>query len=403
MNGRTRSPEPLADEYDVVVVGARCSGAATAMLLARAGLSVLAVERGGYGADTLSTHALTKPAVLQLSRWGVLDEVRRAGTPTVGTVTYHYGDELVEIPIKPDGDVDGLYAPRRTILDRILVDAAVSAGATVSHRTTVRDLVTDADDRVNGITVERDGTTTEIASRLVIGADGARSLVARRVGATFEHRIDASSATIYTYVPGLPDNAYVNYFRRSMAAGVIPTNAGHANVWVATGTGAFERHARRDVTGFFHHQLHRADPTLAAHVARHATTRVRSFAGLNGFTRRAWGSGWALVGDAVYFKDPVSAHGMTDALIGAELLANHVVDMFDGADESTALAGYAAERSALADPMMGAVARLATYSWEPNEVKQAHLEMNQAMRNEWNHLHALDRSGAEPLVGAEVV
>jgi 2-polyprenyl-6-methoxyphenol hydroxylase-like FAD-dependent oxidoreductase len=229
-----------------------------------------------------------------------------------------------------------------------------------------------------------------VRSRLVIGADGARSFVARRVGAGIEHSVEASSATVFGYVPGLPDNAYGNYFKPSMAAGVIPTNDGEANVWVAVSADRFAREARADVVGFFHHLLHQADPSLEAHVSRHPPQRVRSFPGLNGFTRRAWGPGWALVGDAVYFKDPVSAHGMTDALIGAELLARNVTAIFHGSDESGSLANYAVIRSALAVPMMDAVARLATYEWQPDQVKELHLQMNQAMRNEWNFLRSLD-------------
>jgi flavin-dependent dehydrogenase len=390
MSIATDHNEPLADEYDVVVVGARCAGAATALLLARAGLSVLAVERSGYGADTLSTHALTKPGVLQLSRWGVLDAVRRAGTPKVDTVAYHYGDEQVAIPIKPDGDVDGLYAPRRTVLDRVLVDAAVEAGATVAHRTAVADLIVDHDDRVRGVVIDSNGTVMAVRSRLVIGADGARSFVARSVGASIEHSVDASSATVYAFVPGLPDNTYRNYFEPAMAAGVIPTNDGEANVWVSASAERFKREARANPTGFFHHLLHQADPSLESHVSRHPPHRIRSFAGLNGFTRTAWGPGWALVGDAVYFKDPVSAHGMTDALIGAELLARHVTAIFHGTDEAESLSRYSAARTSLAVPMTDAVARLATYAWHPEEVKQMHLEMNHAMRNEWTTLHSLD-------------
>jgi flavin-dependent dehydrogenase len=360
------------------------------MLLARAGLSVLAVERSGLGADTLSTHALTKPAVLQLSRWGVLDAVRHAGTPRVDAVSYHYGDEQVDVPIRPDGDVDGLYAPRRRVLDRILVEAAIHAGATVAHRTNVVDLITDGRHRVAGVIVNRHGTTTSVRSRLVIGADGAHSFVARRVGAPIEQRAHTSSATIYTYVPGLPDHAYRNYFRPSMAAGLIPTNDGAANVWVAVGSRHFRRDARADVAGFFHDRLRRADPALAARVARHHAGGFRSFGGIPGFTRRAWGAGWALVGDAVYFKDPVSAHGMTDALIGAELLARSVIAIFDGSDETEALTRYSTERSSLAAPMMRAVAELATYRWEPARVQHLHLEMNQAMRREWRTLRSLD-------------
>jgi len=115
--------------YDVVIVGARCAGAATAMLLARRGLKVLLVDRSRYGSDTLSTHALMRAGVLQLHRWGVLDKIKAAGTPLIRTVSFHYDDNVVEVPLKPQDGVDGVYAPRRTVIDAALVDAAREAGA----------------------------------------------------------------------------------------------------------------------------------------------------------------------------------------------------------------------------------------------------------------------------------
>ena len=105
---------PIRPRYDVVVVGARAAGASTAMLLARRGLSVLAVDRTPYGSDTMSTHSLARAGVLQLSRWGVLDRIRAAETPVANTVVFHYGGEQVTIDVPARGDVDGLYSPRRT-------------------------------------------------------------------------------------------------------------------------------------------------------------------------------------------------------------------------------------------------------------------------------------------------
>src|SRR6478672_1408841 len=142
--------------HDVVVVGARAAGAATALLLARAGLDVVAVDRGRYGTDTLSTHALMRGGVLQLHRWGLLDAVVDAGTPPVRRTTFRYAGEELVIPIKASHGVDALYAPRRTVLDRLLVDAAVEAGADVRHEVSVVDVQRDRRGRVSGI-VGRDG------------------------------------------------------------------------------------------------------------------------------------------------------------------------------------------------------------------------------------------------------
>src|SRR5687767_1863385 len=119
---------PLNPHYDAVVVGARCAGAATAMLLARQGMSVLLFDRDRRGADTLSTLAMMRAGVLQLRRWGLLDPVRAAGTPDIRTTSFIYGDEVITVPIKPRDGVDALYAPRRRLLDPLLGDAAAAAG-----------------------------------------------------------------------------------------------------------------------------------------------------------------------------------------------------------------------------------------------------------------------------------
>src|SRR5438067_13571319 len=108
---------PLNDAYDVVVVGARCAGAATAMLLARRGMTVLLFDRDRRGADTLSTLAMMRAGVLQLGRWELLGEVRAAGTPAIRSTSFVYGDEVVTVPIKARDGIDALYAPRRPVLD----------------------------------------------------------------------------------------------------------------------------------------------------------------------------------------------------------------------------------------------------------------------------------------------
>src|SRR5262245_2737455 len=148
-SGSASSPD-----YDAVIVGARCAGAATALLLARRGLRVLPIDRGQYGSDTVSTHALMRAGVIQLSRWDVLSDIRAAGTPVVRSTSFHYADDVVTVQIKPQGDVDGLYAPRRTVIDRVLVDAARKAGTEVVFETSFVDLVRADSGRVCGVRVK---------------------------------------------------------------------------------------------------------------------------------------------------------------------------------------------------------------------------------------------------------
>src|SRR4029453_16655211 len=138
-------------KIDAIIVGARCAGAATALLLARAGARVLVVDKGRYGTDTLSTHALMRGAVLQLHRWGVLPAIVAAGTPPVRSTTFSYTNQDVTVPIEPKYGVSALYAPRRALLDRILVDAAAASGAEVGYGVRIDDVIVDRG-RVRGIT-----------------------------------------------------------------------------------------------------------------------------------------------------------------------------------------------------------------------------------------------------------
>jgi flavin-dependent dehydrogenase len=357
------------------------------MLLARRGLSVLVVDRSRYGADTLSTHALTRPAVLQLSRWGLLDAVRAAGTPRVNAVTYAYDDGELTIELPPSPEIDGLYAPRRTVIDPILVDAAVTSGATVRHEASVRALVTRGE-RVVGVDLEHRDRRHRVRCDLVVGADGARSTVARRTGATFEHTVDHSSACIYGFIPGLPDDAYRTVFRNGLAAGLIPTNDGLTNVWVSMPAHRFRRDT--DHAALHHRLLTEADPESAAAVRDAGPLLgLRGFAGLHGFTRTATGPGWALVGDACDFKDPLSAHGITDALIAAELLAGAVTDLRHDT-QADALASYSDQRHALAALMRPAVDHLATFAWTAQTARAALKQINAAMHTEWATIAAWD-------------
>src|SRR6188472_2517245 len=171
--------------YDVAIVGGRIAGASTALLLARAGARVVLVEHGRRGSDTVSTHGLMRGGVLQLSRWGVLPEVVAADTPPIREVVFRYADgEDISVPIRPTAGVDALYAPRRYLIDRLLVDAAAAAGADVLHQTTVTELIRDGAGRVTGVRV-RDprGAPMSLHGSWTIGADGVRSTVAAAVPA----------------------------------------------------------------------------------------------------------------------------------------------------------------------------------------------------------------------------
>src|SRR5262249_26873225 len=170
--------------HDVVVAGGRVAGASTALLLARAGARVALVERGSPERDTVSTHALMRAGVLQLARWGVLDRVVAAGTPPVGHTAFVYPDgERVPVSIRGTHGVEALYAPRRTLLDPLLLGLAEEAGVDVLRHTDVVGLTRAPGGRVTGVAIRGGTGEARLSADLVVGADGLRSTVAGDVGA----------------------------------------------------------------------------------------------------------------------------------------------------------------------------------------------------------------------------
>ncbi|HSK40569.1 MAG TPA: NAD(P)/FAD-dependent oxidoreductase [Arenibaculum sp.] len=374
----------LRERYDVLVVGARCAGAATAMLMARRGLDVLVVDRGGYGTDTLSTHALMRGAVLQLHRWRLLPRIVEMGTPAVRTTTFHYGDEApLAIPIKPGHGVDALYAPRRTVLDSVLVDAARLAGAEVRHGHSLSALVRRADGRVAGAVLhDPEGRRVEVAADLVVGADGLGSTVARLVAAPVLRTARHATAAIYGYWTGIGADGYHWHYREGASAGVIPTNAGRHCVFASMPASRFRDAIRHDAATAHRAIVTEVSPALAADMgAAQVQGRLWAFAGRRGFMRAPSGPGWALVGDAGYFKDPLTAHGITDALRDAELLADAAAR-----GSPAAFADYAAARDALSLPLFEATDAIASFDWDLAQVKEHHQALNKAMKHETEHL-----------------
>jgi flavin-dependent dehydrogenase len=385
------TPVVTRDQWDAIVVGARVAGASTAMLLAREGMRVLVVDRARRGSDTLSTHALMRGGVLQLRRWGLLDPLRLAGTPPVRRTTFHYGDETVPVSIKPLAGVDALYAPRRPLLDGLLADAAERAGAELRFGTAVSDVVRDDAGRVSGIVLAgRGGAARVERTRLVVGADGRASAVAAKVRAAPLLRGRYATAVAYAYWP-LPDpDGYQWYYRPDASAGVIPTNDGLACVFAGgrpeTVLPAMRRGKPADA---MRRILAAIDPSLADLAAGPPAGAIRVFAGAPALLRRATGPGWALVGDAGWWKDPLSTHGMTDALRDAELLANAVAH-----GTGSALQSYHRERDLLARSMHDVVDRIASHAWDLDEARLLLRRMASAMADGVQATLALDQPPA---------
>ncbi|MFL5286456.1 MAG: NAD(P)/FAD-dependent oxidoreductase [Rhodopila sp.] len=369
--------------YDVLIVGARCAGAATAMLAARQGLRVLAIDAGEAGSDTVSTHALMRAGVMQLHRWGVLPRIVAAGTPAIRTTTFHYGDETLSIAIKPGHGIDALYAPRRSLLDRTLAESAQGSGAELRHGWRLTDLIRNRSGQVaGGIVVDRQGRCAEVHAGLVIGADGAGSAVARLAGAMPLHEGRHAGAVLYGHWAGLRQSGYHWHYRENLSAGVIPTNDGRHCVFVAMRPERFRGEARQDPLAAYHRLLHEISPPLAAELrGAELESRIWAFPGRRGFMRQPWGRGWALVGDAGYFKDPLTAHGITDALRDAELVARAAVE---GSEK--AFADYAAIREALSLELFEASDAIASFDWDIEALRGHHQALHRAMKTEVDHI-----------------
>jgi 2-polyprenyl-6-methoxyphenol hydroxylase-like FAD-dependent oxidoreductase len=383
---------PTASRYDVVVAGARCAGAAVAMLLARIGMSVLVVDRGRHGSDTLSTHALMRGAVVQLHRWGVLPAVVVAGTPPVHETTFHYGTEALTIPITARGGVDALYAPRRYLLDRLLADAAANAGADFFYGARVVDLLRRPDGRPAGVVViDPDGPPRSITAEFVIGADGLRSTVGRMAGAQVYRQGEHAAGVAYGYwqdVAGL--DGYHWYWADGCAAGAIQTNDRDTCVFVSVPAHRFHELFDGGVEAGYRRVLTAAFPELCVRLPP-GPLALQAFSGQRGFIRESWGPGWALVGDAACFKDPITAHGITDALRDAELLARAVAD---GTDR--AFASYQRMRDELVLDVFDLSDRIASYTWNLDSVQVLHEALAKAMANE---VKAIGAFGARPFAG----
>ena len=227
-----------------------------------------------------------------------------------------------------------------------------------------------------------DGAPHAVDAGLVIGADGVQSLVARTTGAATVEEGRHRCSVVYGYFSGLQLDGTHWYYNRDVAAGAIPTGGGLACVFVAIRPGRYQSRRGTSFDRLFAEGLRETDSNLAQRVAA-ATLRgkLHPFAGRAGFIRRAWGPGWALVGDAGCFKDPLTAHGMTDALRDAEDLARAAADGSDAA-----LAAYQNVRDSFAVEFLRLSDEIGSLDWDLERVKTLHHQLSKLMNREYDHV-----------------
>jgi flavin-dependent dehydrogenase len=333
--------------YDVIVVGARCAGASLAMLLARAGHRVALVDRASFPSDTMSTHFLWQRGAARLQAWGLLDQLEAQGCAPISQITFDVGPVSLSGIGPTVGGVTSTYCPRRTVLDAVLVEAAVAAGAELVEGFTVRGLLW-SEGRVVGVTSDDRATPgVSLRARLVVGADGLHSTLARGVDAGCYRDHPPLTGVYYSYWSGISPLGASFHVRAGRLILIWPTNDDLTCVYVAWPHPEF-RSVRRNVEGNFRSALALVPGLVDAIATGKREMRFVGTGDLPNFWRTSAGPGWALVGDAGHHKDPCTGMGMSDAFLAAELLADAVHDGLVGHQSmDDALAGYQEGRDGL--------------------------------------------------------
>ncbi len=337
--------------FDAIVVGARCGGSPTATLLARHGYRVLLVDQATFPSDTVSTHFIWPPGLACLKRWGLLERLLASNAPVFRTIGLDLGAYVLTGDMPPADGVAEMSAPRRTVLDKLLRDAASDAGVEVREATTVTGLIF-ADHRVTGIRCRaRSGAEITEHARIVIGADGRHSLVARQAGAVEYNVRPVMTSALYAYWRDVAPHPVAIHPLPQRVVISFPTNDGLTITPVL-----LPRDQLPQILANPEEHLVaalRMVPSLAEPFSGASRVeRIRIMGDIPNFLRKPHGDGWALVGDAGYHKDPILAQGISDAFCSAQWLADAIHAGFSGAQPlDDALDMYARQRDAHFQPM----------------------------------------------------
>lgn len=356
-------------QYDAIVVGARCAGSPAAMLLARKGYRVLLVDRSKFPSDMLSTHVVQPLGVAALKRWGLLDRVTATGCPPMHTYTFDFGPVRISGAPGNDGSPYA-YCPRRTLLDKILLDGAAEAGAEIREEFSVDELLVD-DGRVTGIRGHaKDGKAVTERARVVIGADGRHSLLAKTLRPEQYNEKPPLQGGYYTYFSNLPvDGKFEIFIRPNCGFAAAPTNDGLTMVVVGWAIAEYEE-KKKDYENNYRKTLEIV-PEFAERL--HAARQEDRFYGAvtPNFFRKPYGPGWALIGDAAYEKDPITAQGIADAFLDAERCVKALDETFSGSRSfEDAMAEYQRSRDEQVFPMYEFTCQLASMAPPPPEMQQ---------------------------------
>lgn len=333
------------------------------MLLADRGHDVLVVDRARFPSDTLSTHSIVRSGMVQLRRWGLLPALLASGAPPLTTVEFHTSAGVTAKQLRDRHGINYLLAPRRFVLDDILQRAAKRSGARLRTGVAVEDVLRDATGRVVGVLARDASGPLRIRARLVVGADGLGSRIARSVEARLTCERPGPGSAQYTYVKG-EWHALEQHLGETGFAGVFPTHGSEACIWICAPVETVRKHrTRRPTDAAFASLLEEVAPVLAERVrAGEQTAPVRGMLRMPNQFRQAAGNGWALVGDAGYHRDAITALGISDAFRDAELLAGALDEALrDPTREASALAAYGRDRDRMAAELFELTVQLAAF------------------------------------------
>jgi flavin-dependent dehydrogenase len=304
---------------DVVIVGARCAGAPLAALLARAGLDVVVLEKATFPRPIASTHLFEADGIAFLKRLGVLDELIAAQAPLIRRADMRIGDTRLDLrwPLEPH-DVAGITSVRREVLDPILANAARDAGADVRFGVTVTDLLP-----TGGVRTDQG----DVAARLVIGADGRASTIAKLAGARRYNLVPNERAIYWGYFEGAdhgPEPTFVFHRWGNRAHVASPTDGGLYCSQVMIDLAEVDAF-KRDIEASFMERCATCEPVAKALHGARLVGKIQGQLKWEGFFREATGPGWVLTGDAGHFKDPAPGRGIADAFLQADFLAAHLI------------------------------------------------------------------------------
>jgi 2-polyprenyl-6-methoxyphenol hydroxylase-like FAD-dependent oxidoreductase len=359
----------MTKDFDAIVVGARCAGAPLAMLLARRGYRVLLVDRATFPSDTVSTHLLHPLGVRALATWGLLDAVAATGCPPIDTYTFDFGPFTISgAPGTPEAPV--AYCPRRVILDQLLITAAVRAGAQFREAVVVDQVLFEQGGAVGIRAHSKNLDSFTERARVIVGADGLGSFVARAVRADPYNEKPPLLAAYYTYWSGLPmEGRSENYIRHERGFAASPTHDGLTMVIVGWPSAELAEY-KKDIAGNYLKTIDLA-PAFGARVR--GAKREAQFTGMAvpNYFRKPYGPGWVLVGDSGYNRDFITAQGMTDAFLDAELCAVALDSVFSGTRSfDSAMQDYQHARDARVNSMYEFTCQLATLEPPPPELQQ---------------------------------